>query len=303
MTTNRIIPYGYAVEIGKTVIHPDEHKIIRRIYKDYLGGKSFLRIAQALTDEKVEFLTGRSDWNKNRIKRILEDERYLGTDTYPAIIDGDMHRQARAVKDSNNTQIRNQSEITYRLPCTVECAVCGEKMNRRHDSRRKKSKDLWTCQNPDCKKIINMDDAVLHGEIITILNRLIDDPSLIEPGSIPTTDPPLEVRRLTHEVDRELDSFEFDKGKTQKTIFALASEKYRNIDDRQHKAYIVRAEFEKSELLSSLLSDIFKRTVLKVLLGDGVVRLILKNNQIIGKEDDHAANDNTGYAADQHPAD
>lgn len=279
MTANRIIPYGYAVESGKTIIQPDEHNIIRRIYRDYLGGVSLLKIAQALTAYKVEFLPGRSDWNKNRVKRILEDERYLGTDTYPAIIDADMYRQAQTLKDSNNTQNRtadqrtilNKSEIPYRLPCSVECILCGTKMSRRHDSRRKASKDLWTCQNPDCRKIVNIDDDILYREITMILNRLIADPSLIRQDIIPIPDTPLEVRRLTNEVDRELDSFEFDKDKTKKAIFALSAEKYRHIDNRQHKTYVVRAEFEKSELLSCFLSELFKRTVLKVQLGDNGV--------------------------------
>jgi hypothetical protein len=217
-----------------------------------------------------------------------------------------MHRQAQAAKDSNNTQNRaavqrtplNKSEIPCRLPRPVECALCGAKMKRRHDSRRKASKDLWTCQNPDCGKIINIDDTMLHGEIAAILNRLIADPSLIEPGVIPDGDTPQEVRRLANEADRELDSFEFDKDKAKKAIFVLAAVKYKHIDSRPHKAYIVRAEFEKSDLLSSVFTELFKRTVLKVLLGEGVVRLILKNGQNIGKEQDHADNDHTGDAAD-----
>jgi len=300
MTANRTIPYGYAVEKGKNIIHPQESNIIRRVFADYLGGKSLLRIAQTLTAEKVVFLPGRFDWNKNRVKRILEDERYFGNDTYPAIISEGMHRQARTVKDSNNNQM-NKSELPYRLPCTAECILCGEKMSRRHDSRRKTSQDLWTCQNPDCRQIVNINDDILLAEISAILNRLIAEPSLVEPYSIPETDPPPEVRRLTNEVNREMDSFEFDKDKARKTIFALAAEKYKHIDDRQHKAYIVRAEFEKSELLSSFLSEIFKRTVLKIQLGDDGVRLILKNNQIIGKEQNHADNEHTGDDDDKRP--
>jgi ssDNA-binding Zn-finger/Zn-ribbon topoisomerase 1 len=297
MTSKRIITYGYKVEKGKNVLYPQESEIVRRIFTDYLGGASLMKIAQNLTAEKVEFIPGRSDWNKNRIKRILEDERYLGNDTYPAIIGADMYRQARAVKDSNNTQ-KPKSEQSDRLPCTVECALCGAKMTRRHDSRRKASQEVWTCQNPDCHIIANINDDALQEKITAILNRLIADPSLIESGSDPAT-LPMEVRRLQNEADLELDSFAFDKDKAQIALFALAREKYRHIDSRQVKSYMARAAFEDNQLsssepLSSFMPELFKRTVLKVRLDtDGKVALVLKNHQIIGKGDDHADDDHT----------
>jgi hypothetical protein len=291
MSANRIIPYGYAVKNGKNVVHPKESKVIRRVFTDYLGGASLLKIAQALTAEKAEFLPGRSDWNKNRVKRILEDIRYTGTDTYPAVISEDMHRQARTVRDSNNHQ-QTKSEVPCRLPCPAECALCGAKMSRRHDSRRKASQDVWTCQNPGCHSIVNINDDTLLDEVTAILNRLIADPSLVNPHSIPAEDTPMEVRRLQNEVERELDSFEFDKDRVKESIFALAGARYKNIDGRQVKAHMVRAAFEESEPLASFNPELFKRTVLKVRLDvGGKTVLVLKNEQIVGKEDDHADSD------------
>ncbi|MDD4494430.1 MAG: recombinase family protein [Eubacteriales bacterium] len=288
MSANRIIPYGYAMENGKNIIHPQESKIIRRIYADYLGGASLLRIAQTLTDEKIEFLPGRSDWNKNRVKRILEDERYLGTDTYPAIIGEDMFRKAQAVKDSNNNQTKNQSEVSFHLRCPAEC-FCGGKMNRRHDSRRKVSQDLWTCQNPDCKRIVNINDGILLGGITAILNRLIADPSLIQTDSITDTDPPLEVRRLQGEVNRQLDGYGPDKESLKEAVFKLAAEKYRNIDPSNIISFMLRAAFEQSEPLSSFSLTLFKQTVRQIQFDEnGDSALVLKNNQRIGKEIDHA---------------
>jgi hypothetical protein len=177
-------------------------------------------------------------------------------------------------------------------------------MSRRHDSRRKVSQEMWICQNSECHSIVNMNDDALLSGITTILNRMIADPSLIEPGSDPTA-PPMEVRRLQNEVDQELDSFEFDKERAQKILFELAREKYRHIDDRQVKSYMVRAAFEQSEMLSSFIPDIFKHTVLKVRMdADGNIALVLKNNQIIGKEDEYAdsnLNATAGNAATDNP--
>ena len=290
----RTTPYGYAIENGMTVRHPTESQIVRHVFKEYLGGASFLKIAQTLTTKKAEFLPGRFDWNKNRVKRIIEDERYLGNDTYPNIIHEDMHRQARTVKDSNNNQIKNQSENPFRLPCSVECS-CGAKMNRRHDSRRKLSQELWKCQNPECRRVVNITDETLLTEITGILNQLIADPNLIQ-ANLAEPDTPIEVRRLQNEVDRQLDGFDLEKVEVKATIFSLAVEKYLHTDDKKIITQMLRAEFENQTSFSHFLPDFFKRTVKKIRFDDDKPALVLKNDQNIniGKEHDYADSNNTG---------
>ena len=293
----RTTPYGYAVEQGITVPQPAESKIVRRIFKDYLSGASLLKIAQTLTAEKTEFLPGRSDWNKNRVKRILEDTRYLGTDTYPTLVGEDMFRKAQAVKDSNNNQM-NKSEIPFRLSCPVECS-CGAKMSRRHDSRRKLSQELWTCQDPKCKRIVNINDDMLLTGITELLNRLIADPNLIRTDQA-ELDTPVEVRRLQNEVNRQLDGFDFEKDEVKAAIFSLAAEKYRQTNDKKIITEMLRAEFEQQTPLSHFSPELFRRTVIRILLDDdGDPILVLKNHQNIRKEQSYATgNIISGSAAD-----
>ena len=50
MAKNRMNPYGYQIESGKTAIEPQEAEIIRRIYREYAEGLSYLAIATALTE-------------------------------------------------------------------------------------------------------------------------------------------------------------------------------------------------------------------------------------------------------------
>ena len=294
----RTIPYGYAVQNGKNIPHTAESKIVRRIFKDYLGGKSLLKIAQALTAENIEFLPGRHDWNKNRIKRIIEDIRYIGTDTYPSIVSEDMIHKVKAlknerstVKDSNNHQ-GNKSENPFRLPCSVEC-FCGIIMKRRHDIRRKTSQELWNCQNPDCKRVVNINDDDLLAKLTELLNLLIDNPSLIYTELPDDTEPPLEVKRLNNEVVRQLDGLEFDKSQLKADIFSLADEKYRQINPQNTISKMLRAEFEQQTSLSLFSHELFKRTVAKIRFTEyAEPSLILKNNQTIGKEQPNADSDN-----------
>ncbi len=62
-------------------IHEEEASVVRRIYKEFIGGKSINAIAQSLNEEKVP--TRRSgDWNTSTISRILKNEKYTGQWTW-----------------------------------------------------------------------------------------------------------------------------------------------------------------------------------------------------------------------------
>ena len=73
---NRNIPFGYRFENGKIIISADEHTTLQRICSEYLDGRSLLQIANGLQADKVEFAPGITTWNKARIMRIVDDDRY-----------------------------------------------------------------------------------------------------------------------------------------------------------------------------------------------------------------------------------
>lgn len=58
-------------------IYEEEAFVVRRIYRDFIGGKSINGIAQSLNEEKAP--TRRSgDWNTSTVSRILKNEKYTG---------------------------------------------------------------------------------------------------------------------------------------------------------------------------------------------------------------------------------
>ena len=100
----RNIPYGYQYKNGSIAIQEKETETVKRIFTEYLNGLSLLKIAEHLNNEQIEYMLGVCGWNKSRIKRIIEDERYLGTSSYPPIIDEDMHKTLMLIKSEKNTQ-------------------------------------------------------------------------------------------------------------------------------------------------------------------------------------------------------
>lgn len=135
---NRNIPFGYRYEDGKIVVNPDEQNTLQRICSEYLDGRSLLQIANGLESDKVEFAPGIITWNKARIMRIVDDDRYLGNVTYPQVIDEATVERMRSRKASRNTQTSTdrQSGI-YLLKVPVVCPACGKPMHRLQDTRCK----------------------------------------------------------------------------------------------------------------------------------------------------------------------
>ena len=82
---NRKQPFGYRMELGETILHPQEAGLVEYIFHQYLSGASYNAIVDRLRDQEVPYDAGKL-WNKNMIARILEDERYTGTKGFPQII-------------------------------------------------------------------------------------------------------------------------------------------------------------------------------------------------------------------------
>ena len=112
---NRRFPYGYEMQNGLIVICLKEADTVKQIFSQYLNGENLNNIAERLTEDQIEFLPGEYSWNKSRIKRMIEDERYIGDDTYPAIIDKDIFQKANFEKNSRRTNISPvvTAEIAY----------------------------------------------------------------------------------------------------------------------------------------------------------------------------------------------
>ena len=86
MAWQRKIPFGYQVQNGRINCHPEEAELVRAIFSRYLLGGSYSQIADEMTQQGVRYHQHTAQWNKHMVKRILENERYLGMDGYPQLV-------------------------------------------------------------------------------------------------------------------------------------------------------------------------------------------------------------------------
>lgn len=149
---------------GKYALNVPEAEAVRKIFSDYIGGKSLKTIAAEMT---VPYIIGKSGWNKNMVCRVLENRKYIGENGYPQIITSEDFDLAARIKTERNT---------YRKPVP---------------------------QN---------------------------EPRQTE---IPITEyePTEEIRRMTNEINRLLDSENADKEKVEELIIHCAQLKYMSIKE------------------------------------------------------------------------
>lgn len=283
---NRRFPYGYEMQNGLIVICLKEADTVKQIFSQYLNGKNLKNIAERLTENQIEFLPGEYGWNKSRIKRMIEDERYIGDNTYPAIIDKDIFQKANFEKNSRRTNISPVVTAEKKLLThKVICADCRRRLFHNTDSRLKNS-EKWFCKNEDCKFSVYMAIAELEYMVTKILNLLISKPSLAEYKETDIqAEPSLEIIRMENDIERQLESIDFDKNEIQNMILQCATKKYDEYKGVRHITDRLKADFEQSSPLSAFNTRLFDRTVSAITIDkDKKVCLKLKNNKIIRKE-------------------
>ena len=278
----RKTPFGYIIKNGIVTVDKTEADIVREIAKQYLGGSSLKTIAGGLTLRTIEYMPGKSDWNKSRIRRMIDDTRYIGNNGYPPILTEQEYSAMQAFKSQKNTQKNiDHSDNIFKLNAPVVCANCGGRMQRRIVNRRK-TITRWRCT--ECKTSVNINDEDMLGGITELLNEVIADPESIQ---IPKSDyeESQEIKRLNAEISKELNTVGFDKEAIKQKMLTCVSEKYMSLGTEEVTAQSLKDIFKDTPPLTAYDSDLTDQAVSGIQLKEnGTISLVLINGQRIGKE-------------------
>ena len=171
---------------GTPEIDPDEAEIIRRIYRKYLSGDSFIKIATDLNIDQIKTPSGSGQWFSATIRSILSNEKYKGdailnktyiTDciskkvkvnngerpkyyvenNHPAIIDAPtfarvQEEMARRAGIKKRKQVGTKTEQgrysgKYALTDLLICGECGTPYRRCTWTIKGRKKVVWRCIN------------------------------------------------------------------------------------------------------------------------------------------------------------
>ena len=197
-------------EYGKLVIVPEEAEIVRRIYAEYLDGKSFKKIKQGLEADGILNGAKHEKWHDTNIRQILTNEKYIGDallqktytvsvldkkrvpnngivpkyyveGSHDTIIDKDtfLRVQAELVRRSSIKTGKKKRTYSskYALSSRVFCAHCGDIDRRIAWNNRGYRSIVWRCVSRIEKKKSGIDcpartlrEEDLHAEVVTAVN-------------------------------------------------------------------------------------------------------------------------------------
>lgn len=278
---NRSIPFGYYYQNGVLAVHPQESQTVRAVFAAYLSGEPLSKIAVRLTVKLVEYLPGCWQWDKARVKRILDNAKYTGQDEFPPIIKEKDFQMAHRKKESANTNRHSMDEDIKLFKGLTHCHHCGGPMVRRMDSRFEKPV-TWKC--PHCDYFLPLSDEDFKRRVFLLQQRLVDKPLLAEKeeDEIPVTS--METRRVTNEIFRKLDSGVFSEDELVNLALQCGLKNYEAITSARHITERLTATLLHAGPLSAFDRELFQRTVSEIhLTRKGEILLKLQNGVFIGE--------------------
>lgn len=268
MKKNRNIPFGYTMQKGEIVEEPTESQAVKDIFKLYLDGKSMSEIARQMSISQISYNGITFDWNKNMVKRILENEKYLGKDGYPALIDSETFYRANARKKIKATSVNEISEELKIIRSLTYCTECGHRLSRIGGNTQT---DKWDCRNIECSRFnYRLTDNMIKDILLHILNAVIANPDLLDTDSeISAYTTNIKVKCQQNEINRLMDNPEIDSEKVKTEILRLAELKYDccTYDESPQKTEYLKELLSDREQLNIIDYDLLKSCVSRILIG------------------------------------
>ena len=265
MTKNRTIPFGYCMRNGKIITESTESKAVVRIFEEYLNGSSLMQIANLMKSEKIRYTADSEHWNKNMVKRIIENEKYLGNGKYPQIIDEETFKIANEKRVQKATSVCVISEELQEIRNLTYCSECGHRLSRIGGNCRC---EKWDCRNPDCYRLeYQLTDQMIIGAVLIVLNTAIANPNLLESNNeISIYSPTVDVICKQNEISQMLDSVQADFDRIKSKIFELAELKYDccTYNENPQKTAEIKALLENHEQLNMLDIGLFNACISRI---------------------------------------
>ncbi|MBO5569704.1 MAG: hypothetical protein J6A79_12335 [Clostridia bacterium] len=127
------IPYGYKIENGVAVPHPEESRKLQQLFAYYVYYNCSLR--EAVKSAGIEM-------SPTSCRNMLENEIYLGTDYYPRLIQPGLMARAKARAAERGQNYSRERESEYRpIPVKTKFAFIA-------DEGKSSASRLYECIQP-----------------------------------------------------------------------------------------------------------------------------------------------------------
>lgn len=288
MAWQRKIPFGYIIQGGIIQPHPQEADVVRYIFRQYLAGASLLVTAEDMTRQGIRYHQHTAEWNKNMVKRILENTKYIGTDGYPQLVTAEDFAAVQRQRAERNTYAPLSTDIRP-IQGKAVCGLCGAKLVR---GNRSHGLAHWKCQNPDCGQSIPLNDEALTGLVAAQLRELSQRPELLTAPNPKRGELSRDSIRLQNELTLALNRGAENPEYIKTLALDVTAQRYGQLPDPipAHELGQLRVRLEQGSADADTLSILLATAVRAVRLNpDKNVELELINGTIIAEKEVQSA--------------
>ena len=288
MAWQRKTPFGYMIRDGLIQPHLQEANTVRYIFKQYRAGASLLAIAEDMTRQDIRYHSHTAEWNKNMVKRILENTKYIGAGGYPRLVSDEDFAAIQRLRTERSTYAPISADIRP-IQGKIVCGLCGMKMIR---GNRAHGLVHWKCQNPDCGQSISLNDNALAKLVGGQLRELAQCPHLLTAPEPTQAELDLDSIRLQNELTMALNRGSESPEYIKTLALAVTTQQYGQLPDPTpiHDMEQLRARLEEGPADVGALAALMSVAVRAVrLTPDKNAELELVNGQIITEAKEESA--------------
>jgi DNA invertase Pin-like site-specific DNA recombinase len=279
-----IAPFGYKVEDGKYVPHPDEAPAIRRIFESYLAGTGMRRIALNLAADGIRTKRGNPPDNRF-IDYILNNPVYIGKIRWSEngraaskrdyknenilIVDGEheplidlatwdaVQKKLDAQKKAYPRYQRPESPSDFMLKGLVRCGSCGATLCQ---SANKKGLQCHNYSRGNCEtshyiSFPNINKGVMEALELAIATEKFN----IKPTAVKSSEPHSDIDKLIAAEERKLSRVKAAYENGTDTLEEYAENK------KKIQAQIKKLEAQRPKQKQSFNKKAYSKKVLSVL--------------------------------------
>lgn len=254
---------------GRFEIDPHTAPVVKRIFKEYAEGRRAKDIIADLNAEGYKTVRG-GMFNKNSLRRILQNEKYIGVYEYmdirvedgiPAIVSRDLFNKCQRMLERHHRAPAAARDTFFLLTAKLFCGECGQPMTGDGGTGRSgKVYNYYTCTGRRQHKcnMERVNKEWIETAVVDCLVKILAADGFIDL----VADKVMESQAATKD-DSALKSLENRKKEVEKAINNLMTAIEQGIITPTTKSRLIELEAERERLNKGIAREIIKEPELE----------------------------------------
>lgn len=252
------LPIGYKMVDGKIQIEQEKSATVKKIYSEYVNGKSILAISKELKENNVPNANNKTNWTHGAVGKILQNTKYMGDDLYPPLITRKLFLQSQEKRQQKATQLWRTSQLNsmndhHAFTNRIFCGECGEPYRKYVEHCGKSQEKVrWKCKKyifnnrVVCRNLFYTEDEI-KAVVTSAINKLLHKRNLLDkPYHKEPLKKDMELREVEMQVADLEEQEQFSSSDLATLIFKRAELTYKasKIEDYQFSTQKIKDTLE-----------------------------------------------------------